>query len=209
MRFKVHHCTKFHGEPLLSYGNLTFYFQNGIYHFAKIQIFNGIYHFAKIQIFNWVQFRGPVCDTCKILWRLVKPLLWYGDFFDSSKMSAVRHLYLLCACLDRQRRVFGCAYHCTKFDWNWRSSLENIAVIMCRSLTSIQTLLRSLPFYCISYVLYNASEFARHSQKCPFPWVYLHPYLVHGFLCPPNTASKLHLDQYSHFCTVHHGRECL
>jgi len=64
MRFKVHHCTKFHGEPLLSYGNLTFYFQNGIYHFAKIQIF------------NWVQFRGPLCDTCKILLRSVKPLLF-------------------------------------------------------------------------------------------------------------------------------------
>ena len=62
--------------------------------------------------------KGRTASPCHISWPSVKLLPRYRDFFDFSKMAAVRHLgYVM-------QRAFDSLYQCAKFDWNRCSSFD-------------------------------------------------------------------------------------
>jgi len=87
--------------------------------------------FSKFQNFNAQKGqRGQTASSYQFLWRLVKPLMRYGNFsiFPRCRPSAI--LDLCCACLDHQWRVFGSLYHYSKFGWNLYRSFDDMQVLI-------------------------------------------------------------------------------
>jgi len=82
----------------------------------------------------------------------------------------------------------------------WHQPVGSIAV--CCSSNTVMSLL-------IIFAAYNATlthyafQWARQSQKLPFPLWRSGPHLIHGSLGPPKAAPNSNNDQFSHFCRAH------
>jgi len=78
---------------------------------------------------------GQECRTasaCQISSKSLQPWMRYNNFFDFSKMAAVRHLGFVIRVWDHPRRAFGGLYHCSKFGWNRYSSFDSMHVFRFR-----------------------------------------------------------------------------
>ena len=125
-RVELHQRTKFCKNRSNRGWDITIYrfFQDGVRRHLG---------FLKFQIFNVRS--GQECRTasaCQISSKSLQPWMRYNNFFDFSKMAAVRHLGFVIRVWDHPRRAFGGLYHCSKFGWNRYSSFDSMHVFRFR-----------------------------------------------------------------------------
>jgi len=105
-------------EPLLSYKIYQF-FKMGAIHYLR---------FIKMELMTVCTVQRLNVRHCAKFWVDRSNCCWDMVIFRFSKLVAVCHLNLLCACLDHPWRVSG--GKTAKFGWNWCSNFNNMQVLI-------------------------------------------------------------------------------
>ena len=99
------------------------------------------------------------------------------------KTTDVRHLGIICACLDRSRRVFCGIYHCAKFGWTWNrcSSFDNTLMLIFNEFRLKMPIhARNGCFWGYLTVTSRSTKGTSRSRVTLFAWSYVQLFVTDG-----------------------------